>query len=321
MPQSTLNHIDLFPMRTNQLFTLLPELATFVQVVDSGSFSAAARQLGATPSAISRSIARLERELNTRLMQRTTRKLRLSDSGAEVYKHAQDMMRSLAAAVEAAGKDSQQPAGKIRISAPRALGRLLIHPLIPEFLSQHPEVDLVFRLEDRYLDLIDEQLDIAFRITDEPPPGMMGRRLMRIEHVICATPEYLATHGHPAQPQDLKHHSCLTLTEDPVDSRWRFTRDDKTIQVDIQGRYTANHTGVRMDAVLHNLGIGSLPLFIAAEALRSGQVVQVLPEWTFKTNYYGDVWMLYPRTRHLPPKLRAFVGFIAEKLGSRNLVV
>lgn len=302
-------------MSTNSTILPLNEMITFVRVVESGSFSEAARQLGTTPSAVSRSIARLERQLKTRLLQRTTRKLRLSDSGAAVFKHCQDMLLSANAAMEISGHFNDEPDGKIRITAPRALGRFLIHPYIPEFLTLYPKVDVVLRLEDRYVDLIDEQVDLAFRITDAPPPGLMGRPLIRIEHIICASPAYLKKYGAPSHPHELKNHSCIALSEEPIDSRWRFSKDNKSVSVDVQGRYTANHTGVRLDAVLHNLGIGGLPHFIANEALERGLVEQVLPEWAFKTNYYGDAWILYPYTRHLPPKIRFFVDFIASKIG------
>lgn len=293
------------------------EMAIFVKVVDTGSFSEAARQLGATPSAVSRSIARLERELKTRVLQRTTRKLRLSDSGVEIYKHCRDMMDSAHAAMEVSGKHDDEPAGKIRISAPRALGRFLIHPHIPAFLARYPKVDVVLRLEDQYLDLIDEQIDLAFRITDEPPPGLMGRRLMRIEHIICATPAYLAAQSTPLHPRDLKHHSCIALGENAIDSRWKFRKDNKTTSVDIEGRYTANHTGVRLDAVLHHLGIGGLPYFIAKPALDEGLIEQVLPDWIFQTNYYGDAWILHPPTRHIPPKVRSFIDFMTQVTGDK----
>jgi len=301
-------------MRTNRVFPLAAEMIVFVRVVESGSFSAAARQLGMTPSAASRAIARLERELNTRLLQRTTRKLRLSDSGAEVYRHCQDMVQAMRAATAVAGAGDSEPAGTLRITAPRALGRFLIHPYIADFLAAYPKVDVVFRLEDRHVDLIDEQVDLAFRITDQPPPGLMGRRLLRIEHIVCATPAYLAAHGTPAHPHDLKAHSCIALSDEVVDSRWQFSREGKSVSVDIRGRYTVNHAGARLDAVLSGLGIGSVPYFIAREAVNDGRVVQVLPEWTFKTNYYGQAWALYPRTRHLPSRIRAFVDFIAERL-------
>lgn len=301
-------------MSKNQLLAVLPEMAIFVKVVETGSFSGAARQLGFTPSVVSRSVARLERELKTQVLLRTTRKLRLSDSGVEVYKHCCQMLESAYAAMEVSGTFSAEPAGKLRLCAPRALGRFLIHPHIPAFLARYPQVDVVFRMEDHAPDLMAEQIDLAFCITDEPPPGLMGRRLMRIEHIVCATPAYLARHGTPLHPHELKQHSCIALSEDVVDSRWKFSKEGKTATVDVEGRYTANHTGVRLDAVLQHLGIGGLPYFTARQALEEGLVCQVLPDWTFRTNYYGDAWVLYAPTRHVPPNVRVFIDHIAGQL-------
>ncbi|MFO6418626.1 LysR family transcriptional regulator [Hylemonella sp. W303a] len=301
-------------MSTNQAQHLLNEMAVFVRVVETGSFSEAARQMAVTPSAASRAVARLEKALGQRLLQRSTRKLRLSDSAQDVFEHGRDMLNAAQAALEASGREGEEPQGLLRVSVPKAIGRALVHPHMPDFLARHPQVDVLLRLEDRYMDLYDEQIDLAIRITDRPPLGLMGRRLLRIEHMVCATPEYLARHGTPAQPQDLKSHNCIYLGEEPSDSRWKFRRGEQNIIVPVHGRYAANHTGVRLDAVLRHLGIGSLPRFTAQEALAQGQIVPVLPEWTFQTHYSGDAWALYPRTRHVAPKLKALLDFLGERL-------
>ncbi|MCP1571955.1 LysR family transcriptional regulator [Herbaspirillum rubrisubalbicans] len=301
-------------MSTNQSIALLNEMAVFAKVVETGSFSEAARQLGATPSAISRAIARLEKALGTQLLQRTTRKLRLSESGREIHERCRDMLHAAQAVLAVSGSFEAVPQGQVRVSVPKAVGRYLVHPHVPDFLASYPEVDVLLRLEDRYMDLIDDQVDLAIRITDKPPPGLMGRRLMRIDHLLCATPAYLAAHGTPTHPQALKAHSCIYLGEAPADAQWRFRRHGKAVHVEVRGRYAANHTGVRLDAVLRHIGIGSLPYFIARPAMEAGSIVQVLPQWTFRTHYCGDLWALYPATRHLPPRLGAFVNFLAQRL-------
>lgn len=301
-------------MSTNQAQHLLNEMAVFVRVVETGSFSEAARQMAATPSAASRAVARLEKALGQRLLQRSTRKLRLSEGGQEVYTHCREMLDAAQAALEAAGQRGEEPRGQLRISVPKAIGRVLVHPHMPDFLARYPQVDVLLRLEDRYMDLYDEQIDLAIRITDQPPPGLMGRRLLRIDHLLCATPEYLAQHGAPAQPQELKAHNCIYLGEEPSDSRWKFRRGEQSAIVQVRGRYAANNTGVRLDAVLRHLGIGSLPRFTAQQALAEGRIVPVLPDWTFQTNYSGDAWALYPRTRHVAPKLKAMLDFLGERL-------
>lgn len=301
-------------MSTNQSIALLNEMAVFAKVVETGSFSEAARQLGATPSAVSRAIARLEKALGTQLLQRTTRKLRLSESGRDIHQRCREMLDAAQSVLAASGGFDAAPQGQVRVSVPKAVGHYLVHPHVPDFLAAHPRVDVLLRLEDRYMDLIDEEVDLAIRITDQPPPGLMGRRLTRIEHLLCATPEYLAQHGTPQHPQGLKTHSCIYLGEAPGDARWRFRRQGERVTVEVRGRYAANHTGVRLDAVLRHLGIGSLPYFVAREALTQGRIVQVLPQWGFRTHYCGDLWALYPATRHLPPRLGAFVNFLAERL-------
>ncbi|HCT9233399.1 MAG: LysR family transcriptional regulator [Alcaligenes sp.] len=303
-------------MSTNNLSSLMSDMAVFVKVVETGSFSEASRQLGSTPSAVSRSVARLEKGLGTRVLQRTTRKLRLSDSGQVVYGHARDMLACAHAVLEASGQFHDEAQGQIRLSVPKAVGRFLIHPHIPDFLQAHPKVDILMRLDDRYADLIDDQLDLAIRITDQPPPGLMGRRLTDITHSLFASPGYLARRGAPAHPQQLREHDCIYLGEEPGDARWRFSKAGRAVSVTVRGRYAANHTGVRLDAVERGLGIGSLPCFVAGAALREGRIVQVLPDWDFRTNYCGAAWALYPPTRHLPPKLRLFVEFLARRLSA-----
>ncbi|MBD2814612.1 LysR family transcriptional regulator [Xenorhabdus sp. Flor] len=306
-------------MSINSTINLMREMAIFAKVVETGSFSETARQLAATPSAISRSVARLEKALGTRLLQRTTRKLRLSESGQTVYEHCLDMMNSAQAIMSVSGNFNREPQGIVRVSVPKAVGRFVVHPHIPAFLARYPKVDVNLRLDDRYVDLIDEEVDLAIRITDQPPPGLMGRRLLNIWHMLCATPEYLAEHGTPQHPHDLKNHSCIYLGEEPGDSRWKFNQGSKIITVNIYGRYAANHTGVRLDAVLRHIGIGSLPYFTAKHALQQGRLVQVLPDWNFKANYTGELWILYPPTRHLPAKLSVFIEFLAERLRQENI--
>ena len=301
-------------MSTNQTLGLLTEMVVFVKVVELGSFSAAARQLGSTPSATSRAVARLEKALGTRLLQRSTRKLRLSESGHEIHARCLDMVHAAQAVMAASGQLNPEPQGLVRLSVPKAVGRFVIHPHIPDFLARYPKVNVLLRLDDRYVDLIDDQVDLAIRITDSPSPGLMGRHLFDIHHLLCASPRYLQQRGTPLHPHDLKAHDCIFLGEEPGDARWKFQQGSKQLSVQVKGRYAVNHTGARLDAVLQHLGIGSLPFFTARHALQQGQIVQVLPDWEFLANYSGQAWLLYPPTRHLAPKLSAFIQFMAERL-------
>jgi DNA-binding transcriptional LysR family regulator len=304
--------MDLCVMSINLPLPLLGEMAIFVKVVETGSFSEAARQLGASPSAVSRSISRLEQALATRLLQRTTRKLRLSEGGEEVFKRCQEMVSAARSVMEISGQYTHEAEGLVRVSVPKAVGRFVVHPHMPEFLRRYPKVDLQLILEDRQVDLIDDNVDLSIRITDSPPPGLVGRQLLPIEHLLCATPQYLAAHGTPLHPHDLLGHSCIYLGETPGDARWKFRQAGKTVTVGVRGRYAANHTGVRLDAVLQDVGIGSLPYFTARHALEEGRLVQVLAQWDFIASYHGDAWLLHSPTRYLPPKLRVFIDYLVE---------
>ena len=301
-------------MSTNQSISLLQEMAIFVKVVETGSFSETARQLGNTPSAISRAISRLERALGTRLLQRTTRKLRLSESGTQVYAYCLEMVNAAQAVIDNSGKFNSEPHGTVRISVPKAVGHYLLHPHIPEFLERYPKVDVQMLLEDKLIDFIDDEIDLAIRITNQPSLGLKGRKLIEIDHVIVATAEYLEKHGMPQQPQDLKEHQCIYLGEQASDSKWKFQKENKITSVSVKGRYSANHTGIRLDAALKHMGIASLPYFVARHALETQALIQVLPDWYFKTYYSGDAWLLYPPTRYLAPKIAVFIHFLAEKL-------
>ena len=219
---------------------------------------------------MSRSISRLEHALATRLLQRTTRKLRLSEGGEEVFKRCQEMVNAARSVMEISGQFTHEAEGLVRVSVPKAVGRFVVHPHMPEFLRRYPKVDVQLILEDRHVDLIDDNVDLSIRITDSPPPGLVGRQLLPIEHLLCATPQYLAEHGTPSHPHDLLGHSCIYLGETPGDSRWKFRQAGKAVTVGVRGRYAANHTGVRLEAALQHVGIASLPYFTARHALEAG---------------------------------------------------
>jgi DNA-binding transcriptional LysR family regulator len=259
-------------------------------------------------------VAKLEQALALQLLHRTTRKLRLSESGEEAFAHCRTLLAAADAVMAIGGRGAVEPEGLVSVSVPKAVGRFVLHPHMPEFLRRYPKVDVRLRLEDRYMDLIDDRVDLALRITDRPSPGLIGRQLMRIDHLLCATPHYLAQHGTPQHPHDLAAHSCIYLGETPSDAQWKFRRSGKTVTVNVHGRYAANHTGVRLDAVKRHIGIGSLPYFTARQALDGGEIVQVLPEWDFLSSYHGGLWLLYAPNQYLPPKLRVFIDYLVACL-------
>ena len=273
-----------------------------------------------TPSSVSRSVARLERALGCQLLMRSTRKVGLTASGSDVFQQCQGVVNAAKAVMELGAHHAQEPNGHLRISVPKAVGRYVLHPHMPAFLKKYPKVDVQVILDDRHLDLIDHQIDAALRITETPPVGLIGRQLMNIEHCICATPAYLESHGIPNRPLDLATHQCIYLGESPADAKWKFVKDGRSFTVDVRGRYAANHTGVRLDAVCQGLGIGSLPLFVAHQSLANGSIRQLLPDWRFVTSYTGPLWLLYSPSKHMPRKLRVFIDHLAECLGSSRAI-
>lgn len=303
-------------MNSTTLFALLPDLATFARVVEAGNFSVAARQLGSTPSTVSRQIKRLEEALGARLMERSTRQVRVTESGAEVYRHCRDMLGAAAGAIDAAGQLSAKPQGRVSVSAPTAYAKTVIHPLIPGFLRAYAEVDVQLVFTDHEVDPLRDGLDLVIRPTRTPPPGLAARQLGAVRWLLCASPAYLAARGTPQTPRELAQHDCLWLGETADDHRWRLRQGTQTQTVEVKGRYIANHAGARLEAALEGWGIASLPDFTATEALRAESLVQVLPEWVFEARaYMGPVWLLYPPNRFLPPKVRALIDYLARHLG------
>lgn len=303
-------------MSINSPLENLPDMVVFARVVDAGSFSGAARQLGLTPSAVSRQVARLEGVLRVRLLERTTRKLRLTEAGSAAFTRCQALVAAAREVMALSDSQSATPRGLVRVSMPKAFGRQVVHPLMSAFLARYPEVDVQLIITDRTVDLFEESVDLAIRITDAPPPGLAGRPLTTIRHLVCASPQYLAAHGTPAHPRDLAQHSCLYLGEDERDRHWRFQRGAEEATVRVSGRYVANHSEVRLDGARQHLGIASLPEFTAREALARADLVTVLDDWEHKTDYAGTAWLLYPPNRFLAAKLRVWIDFLVAALGS-----
>ena len=306
-------------MNPTELFALLPDMATFARVVDAGNFSVAARQLGTTPSTVSRQIKRLEEALGTRLLERSTRSIRVTDSGAQIYRYCRDMVGAASGAVDVAGQAVGEPRGKVSVSAPISFARNVIHPLIPAFLRNWPDVDVQLVFDDREIDPLRDDVDIVIRLTRSPPLGLAARQLGSAKWLLGASPAYLDAHGTPTEPRDLARHECLYLGETVDDNRWHFRRGTETQSLDVRGRYIANDAGARLDAALQDWGIASLPDFAAADALRRGELVQVLVDWEFEARaYMGPVWLLYPPNRFLPSKVRALIDYLATHLHDAN---
>ncbi len=303
-------------MRTNEKLALLPGMAVFVRVVEAGSFSAAARQLGTTASAVSRQVARLEQELSLRLLERTTRQLRLNEAGSEFYEHCRTMLDAADQALAIGERLMSRPSGLVRLSVPKAYGKFVISPLIPDFLRRYADVDVQLHISDQSPDLIEDGFDLLVKVTDQPPEGLAGKPLGPVRQLLCASPQYLQQHGMPQHPQELLRHSCIFLGEHSGDNRWHFSNGDQHEVVTVRGRYICNHSEARLEAALGDVGITVLPQFTSAQALAQGRLREVLPQWRYTGSYQGAAWLLWRQNLHLPPKQRVLIDYLSGALAT-----
>jgi DNA-binding transcriptional LysR family regulator len=301
----------------NSFLKVLPEMVTFLRVAELGSFSAAADLLGMTPSAASRQVKRLEKEIGVQLLQRTTRQLRLTEPGAEAFARCRELVLAAQGTMEIAQQFSTKPGGLVRISAPKAFARRVLHPHLLDFLQRYPEVDVQLIVADRDIDPIREGVDLVVRLTTEPPEGLVARQLMPVAHILCASPRYLAEGEAIEHPRDLLAHSCLSLGEHERDNHWRFKRSGgEEAEVVVRGRYVSNHSEVRLEAALAGLGVACVPVFMAEGALKDGGVVRVLADWEFQGNYHGHAYILYPPSRFTAPKCRVLIDHLLDALAT-----
>lgn len=301
-------------MRTDDFLEVMYELVAFVRVAEAGSFSAAARRQGQTPSTLSRQVARLERTMGVSLLQRTTRQLRLTEAGMEVLERGREMVAAAQATLRVAEGHVGAPKGLVRISAPKAFARHVLQQPLLSFLQLYPDVDVHLLAVDRPVDALREGVDLVIRLTDDPPQGMVARALTPVRQLLLASPAYLVSNEPIRSPQDLMAHSCLSIGEQARDSRWRFVRDDDEVEVVVTGRYTLNHSEMRLAAVQAGLGVGCVPDFVARDALANGRAVRLLPEWTVDTNYQGMAYLLFSGSRYTTPKLRALIDHLVAAL-------
>ncbi len=290
---------------------LLAEMVVFAKVVDLRSFSAAARQLGLTHSAVSRSVARLEAHLGVKLLHRTTRSLSPTDLGRDVVEHCALISQTARDVSAIAQRHALSPTGRLSISAPIVLGQRWLMPRLPEFLARWPDVDVQLALTDRMVDLVEEGVDVALRIATAMPPGLVARSVLHTRYLLIAAPAYLAQHGTPREPTDLAHHACVVLGYGDFGGDLHLNDGTCEARVQMQGRLAVNNGAAIVSAVEAMVGIGVLPDFAAAAALAAGSVELLLPTWQLQHAYRPrQVYAAYSPTRHLPRKVRAFIDHL-----------
>ncbi len=293
----------------------LESLRVFVRVVELGSITAGGRDMRLTPAVASNRIKELEARLGVRLLNRTTRKLTPTETGRLFHEHARRVIAELEEAEAVVSGLSGNPKGALRVSVPLGIGRRLIAPLVPEFCETWPEVELRLRMTDRHINLMDDQLDMAFFLGEPQDSSLKWRKIADCARVLVAAPAYIAAAGMPAQPDDLDRHNCLLLRfPRSPEYFWMLDTPEGPRKMMVKGRFDADDGDVLGDWALAGKGIAMRPRFEVAAHLAAGRLAEVLPQTPPVPVQFG---CLYPHRRLQDPKLRLFLDFVAKRLRGR----
>jgi DNA-binding transcriptional LysR family regulator len=294
---------------------MLNGMQLFTEVVRANSFAGAGRKLGMVPSSVSRQINALEQTLGARLLNRSTRKLSLTEVGRLYYEKAMRVLSDLDDANLVVSELSESPRGTLRVSAPVAFGRLYLAPALSQFLTRFPELSVDLTITDQIIDMVEEGTDVAVRIGVLQDSNLVARKLASSRCVICASPIYFEHHGTPQRPEELAHHNCLTykFVSGPV--TWTFRGADGLQHVKVTGNLQVNSVDALEAAASHGTGIVLLPIWSVMSLLRSGKLKTALREYTV---CYGHgetekgIYAIHPHRQHVSPKVRAFLDFMVE---------
>jgi DNA-binding transcriptional LysR family regulator len=290
----------------------LTDIMVFVRVVDDGSFTKAAERLKLSRSVVSKYVTRLEGRLGARLLNRTTRRLSLTEAGRIFYQRSRRGLQDIEEAEAEVSRLQKKPRGVLRINSPMSFGILHIAPALPEFLAQHPEVSVEMNLDDRVVDVIEEGFDVSIRIAEMPDSSLIARRLAPCRHAIVAAPAYLEKHGTPRTPEDLRDHNIISFSYQASANDWHFiSPDNKQVSVPVSGSIQANNSLALREALLRGVGITRTPTFVVGKDVQDGHLLSILGNYrTLEVSIY----LVYPQRRHLSPKVRAFVDFMADRI-------
>jgi DNA-binding transcriptional LysR family regulator len=291
---------------------VIAEMSVFSRVVAGGSLSAAARELGLSTAMVSRRLAALEARLGVRLLNRTTRSLRLTDEGASYYDTCSRLLAEIDEAEAAVSAGRVEPQGALKVAIPASFGNRHIAPLVPRFAERYPKVQLALSLSDRTINVVEEGFDLAIRIAHLEDSSLAARKLAPNRRVVCASPEYLKRHGTPHTPQDLAAHNCLTSTDFAMS--WDYTAPDGAPgSVRVSGRYACDNWEVLGEWALAGLGVALKSTWDVRQHLENGSLVPLCPGYTFGTDV--AIYAVYPHRRFLPAKTRVFIEFLAQSFG------
>jgi DNA-binding transcriptional LysR family regulator len=290
----------------------LDEFRLFLAIVDTGSFAAGGRQFGRSPSSATRIVGEMEQRLGIRLLQRTTRKLSLTDGGARLAEQARRLLADFDEAINYAVGESEILHGRIRLSAPTFFGRRHIAPLVSEFLDIHPHIAMQLSLEDRLADLIEERIDVALRIGQLENSSLMSKRVGQVRRIVVASPDYLKKHGTPRRPVDLLRHQAVFFTNHASVTAWTFQRKDLTQQkIKVPSRLEVNQAEAAIVLARKGKGLARILSYQVAPELKEGSLVRVLKAYEMPP---VPVQLVYPSARLLAPRVRAFLDFAAARI-------
>lgn len=282
----------------------IAHLQLFIRIASTQNISAAGEELGLSPAVASAHINKLESTLGVRLLHRTTRSVSLTEEGKAFLHHAEDVLDSVEAARASVGAGSTSPSGTLRITAPASFGRMHLLPALKLFMLEYPKLTVDLKLSDTIVDLVEGGFDIAIRNSELKDSSLIARKLVEDRRVLCASPEYLKNNGIPKEPADLKQHSCIVLSG--MDT-WHFKDGNEEQGLKVSGTFKADNGEAIRDACAMGMGITVNSTWSAYEELVKGKLVQVLSEYPLVS--HTAIWAVYPSSRQLAPKVRAFIDF------------
>ncbi|MBY4678375.1 LysR family transcriptional regulator [Marinobacterium arenosum] len=284
-------------------------IEAFVRVAEQGSFSAAANRMRVSSSHVSRLISRLEARLNSQLLYRTTRKVTLTETGRLFYEHCCHLVDAVENAEQQIAKLNDEPRGLLRITCGTTFGERFIVPMMNQFMQQNPGLELQFHLTNRPVDLISEGYDLAIRTGVLKDSSLVARRLSERREYIVASPDYVERQGAPQTPAELQRHNCLVGTK----NSWTLNQDGQRKEFRVSGNWQANSGFSVLSAALAGIGIGNLPDYYVEPYLADNRLVELLADYRCKE---AAIWAIYPKSRHLSPKIRQCVDFLVEKFAN-----
>jgi DNA-binding transcriptional LysR family regulator len=288
-------------------------MRVFAQVVEAKTFSAAADKLGISKSLASRHVSALERSLSVKLLNRSTRKLSLTEAGALFYEHCARIVQEAELAEQRLARTQSEPAGLVRVTAAPAFAVRHVLPALTEFYQKYPKIRVSLSCSNRALDLGDEGFDLGIRVSFDPAPNLVARKLAVNRSVLCASPAYLKRHGMPRRIEDLRKHECVLFPALAPKGVWTLRRDRRKYSVQVAGVFETDEMDVVRAAVAAGLGIGILPVYMVGDALQQGQLVPLLRQ--FQVVPESAIYLVYLPNRTLSSRVRALIDFLAERFG------